>query len=95
VDVGLNRLINRSPANFKNMFNKICLEQNLAPKYASKSNRIYVCIKKIQFNESFYNTHDILKYGSITVTIQYFMTLYIVSPNDDSVRAETCCVAVP
>jgi hypothetical protein len=30
-----------------------------------------------------------------TVTIHYFMTLYIVSPDDGSVKAEACCVAVP
>jgi hypothetical protein len=40
-------------------------------------------------------THDILQYGSIIVTIQYFMTLYFVLPDDGSVRAETFSVAVP
>jgi hypothetical protein len=32
-----------------------------------------------------------LLYESIAVKIKYFMTLYIVSPDDGSMGAETCC----
>jgi hypothetical protein len=39
--------------------------------------------------------HDILQYGSVTVTIQYYMTLYVVSSDDGSVRAVTYCVDIP
>jgi hypothetical protein len=46
------------------------------------------------FYKLFYNMYDILQYAPIKVTIQHFMTLYILSPDDGSVRTETCCVAL-
>jgi hypothetical protein len=43
VEVGLYRLIDRRPTNFKRIFKKIYLEQNLAPKYAQTKVKESIC----------------------------------------------------
>jgi hypothetical protein len=80
-------------------FNKMCLVTNSYSKLCrEKSKRI--CIERYSlfykpFYQRFYNKHNIFKYGSIIVTIPYFMTLNIVSPDDFSVRDEIYYVALP
>jgi hypothetical protein len=80
-------------------FNKMCLVSKSYSKLCREKSK-QICIERYilfyePFYQSIYNKHDILKYGSIIVTIQYFMTLNIVSPDDGSVRDEIYYVALP